>query len=159
MSLYKMSNLEKIYGTPYIDKKAPGYYPIEINRKTNFIVDAALNFLKERLSIDAVIKEFSFATVAMVTYVFMQNSGRIKSLGGFGYLIGLTLISAIIYNLFKASIKSLAPGLICLVVGLVLLSSNMHHQYLKFLSNDMLNSIIGIGAFFIALSLFKSNTN
>ena len=159
MSLYKMSDLEKIYGTPYIDKKAPGYYPIDTKRKSNFILDTALDYLKKRLSVDAVIKEFSFATVALITYVFMQNSGRIKSLGGFGYLIGLTLILAIAYNLFKASLKSLTPGLICLAGGLVLLSSNIHHQYFKFLSNDMINSIIGLGAFFIALSLFKSDND
>ena len=160
MNLYEKTDLEKIYGTPYIDKRALGYYPMAVNKKPVFkspvLIDAALRYLKERLSIDAVIKELSFAMVALVTYIFMQNSGRIKSLHSFGYLIGITLLCAITYNLFKASMKSLAPGLMCLVGGLVFLSSD-YQQYFKFLSNEMINYIIGLGAFFIGLSLFKAN--
>ena len=108
------------------------------------------------MSIDAVIKELSFAIVALVTYVFMQNSGRIASLKGLGSLIGLVLIAALVYNLFKASTKSLTPGVVCLVGGLVLLSSAIHHQYFKFLSTESIEYIIGSGALFIGISLFKS---
>ncbi len=71
----------------------------------------------DRLSIDTVIKELTFAFVALLTYVFMQHSGRITSLKGFGYLIGFVLISAVVYNLYKASFKSLMPGLLCWGLG------------------------------------------
>lgn len=164
MNPYEKTDLEKIYGTAFIDRKQEGFYPLELTKKpafkkSNFILDTAIFYLKERLSIDTVIKELTFATVAIITYVFMQNSGRIASLKGFGYIIGLVLICAMIYNLYKASIKSLAPGLMCLVGGLVLLSSNLHHQYFKFISNDAINYIIGMGALFIALSLFKAEND
>ena len=52
-----------------------------------------------------------------MTYIYMQASGRISTLGLFGQFIELILITAVGYNLFKASLKSLAPGIICLVGG------------------------------------------
>lgn len=164
MMPYEKTDLQRIYGSDYIDQKAPGFYPVEVNKKRSpvksfFILDSALLYLQERLSIDTVIKELSFAFVAIITYIYMQNSGRVAALDGFGNLIALTLIAAMAYNLFKASMKSLAPGVICLVGGLVLVSTNIHHQYFKFLSVDMINYIIGTGAFFIGLSLFKSGND
>ena len=158
------NGLEKIYGTPYLDQKAPGYYPILAKKKkpifkSNFILDSATFYLAQRLSIDTVIKELSFALVALITYLFMQSSGRIKSLGEFGYIIGALLIGALFFNLFKASIKSLTPGLLCLVGGLVLLSDTIHFQCLKFISKEAINYVIGAGAFFVAMSLFKSEND
>lgn len=160
MNPFEKSDLERIYGTAFIDKKAPGYYPIVEKKhsdvKMPFILDKAWFYIQERLSIDAIIKELSFACVALATFIYMQISGRLLGLGGFGYLIGLVLVVALSYNLFKASFKSLAPGLICLVGGLVLLSVKADISYLKFLSVSTVNYIIGIGALFIAFALFKS---
>ncbi|WP_347252563.1 hypothetical protein [Legionella sp.] len=64
-----------------------------------FFMDVALSSFKQRLSIDAIIKELTFAFIALSTYLFMQNSGRIQSLKGFGSLIGIALIAALVYNL------------------------------------------------------------
>lgn len=160
MNPFEKSDLERIYGTPFIDKKAPGYYPMVAKKSSDlkmpFILDKAWFYIQERLSIDAIIKELSFASVAVATFMYMQISGRLLGLGGFGYLIGLMLVVASVYNLFKASFKSLAPGVICLVGGLVLLSVKADVSYLKFLSVTAVNYIIGMGALFIAFALFKS---
>ncbi len=163
MNYSSKTELERLYGTPYIDRKPEGYYPVQnAPTKTSsmqFISDSALFYFKERLSIDAAIKEITFALIALVTYLFMQHSGRINSLKEFGYLIGVILISAMAYNFYKASFKSLAPGLFCLLGGLFLLSSKIHQQFFGFLSNTSIEYIIGTGAFFIALSLFKTENN
>lgn len=165
MDLYKRNELQTIYNSANaLDRNKPDFYLTDrqVNRvysKSNFILDSAIFFVKEHLSIERVIKELTFAFIALATYFFMQYTGRISSLKGFGYLIGLTLISAIVYNLYKASFKSLAPGLFCLVGGLFLLASNTHQQFFKFLSNDSIEYIIGTGALFIALSLFKTSDN
>ncbi|MBX9703485.1 MAG: hypothetical protein K2X39_04970 [Silvanigrellaceae bacterium] len=153
---------QNIYKMPSLEKRE--YHPIDRSGgiekrsflKAELLFDSAVSHLKERLSIDAVIKELSFSIVALVTYVFMQNSGRIDSLKGLGSLIGLVLIAALVYNLFKASTKSLTPGVVCLVGGLVLLSTNIHQEYFKFLSNQSIEYIIGVGALFIGMALFKS---
>lgn len=154
------SDLEQIYKTPYIDRPAPGYYPLIRTKKNklplNYLTDLSLYFFKERLSIDAVIKELTFALVALATYLFMQYSGRITSLKGFGTLIGAMLVFSLFYNLYKASFKSLAPGLMCIGFGLALLTTNLHQQFFNFLSKEMIEYIIGAGAFFVALSLLKT---
>ncbi|STX39280.1 hypothetical protein [Legionella feeleii] len=164
MNASQKSELEQIYGTPFIDKKAPGYYPVLRAFKTpilksNILLDKAAFYIRERMAIESAIKELAFAMVALATYVFMQYLGRIVSLQGFGSLISLALISAIVYNFFKASLKSLTPGLIFLVGGLVLLETNIHHQYFKFISSHAVDYIIGTGALFIALALFKTEKN
>lgn len=162
MDYYNKLELEKRYGTPYITQKAEGYYPLEKskdnkNSKMNFIIDSAVFYFKERLSIDGVIKELTFAFIALTTYVFMQRSGHIKLLDGFGNLIGFLLVTASLYNLYKASFKSLAPGLFCLIGGFVLLETTRLHSLFGFLTKEIIEYIIGIGALFVALSLFKSN--
>ncbi len=154
--------MQTIYNGSFFEGRATSSYPVERKElppvsKSNFIMDSALFYVLERLSIDAVIKELTFASVALLTYLFMQHSGRITSLKGFGYLIGFVLVSAVVYNLYKASFKSLMPGLLCLVGGLFLLASNIHQQFFKFLSNDSIEYIIGMGALFIAFSLFKTS--
>jgi len=165
MDFYKKNELQTIYNsTNAIDKNKADFYSTErqVNRvypKSNFILDSAIFFVKERLSIDNIIKELTFTFIALTTYFFMQYTGRISSLKGFGYFIGLMLISAAVYNLYKASFRSLAPGLFCLIGGLFLLTSNIQQQFFKFLSTDSIEYIIGIGALFIALSLFKTSDN
>ena len=151
-NLYKLPNLDKLteQHTPFVERKNNHF------NQSNFIVDSAIFYLKERLSIDEVIKELTFSAVAAITYIFMQNTGRIAALKGFGNLIGIMLICAMVYNLYKASFKTLAPGVICLVGGLVLLQTNLFHQFFKFISTETVEYIIGTGAFFIALSLFKT---
>lgn len=157
-------DFEKVYGSSYINKKEPGYYPIlakekNTSSKTNFIFDSMFFYIQDRLSIDSIIKELSFSLVALFTYVFMHYSGRMVKLGDFGIIISFVLVAAMAYNFFKASLHSLAPGVICLVGGLVLLSSSIHQSYFKFISVNSIDYMIGAGAFFIALSLFKSERN
>ncbi len=161
MPHYQCTDLAKVYGSDYIDKRMLGYYPLEESRKkvrkSSFFVDSVMLCLHEKLSVDFVIRELSFATVALITYLYMQNSGRLSALGSFGHLIEIMLVVAMGYNLFKASLKSLTPGLICLVGGLVCLSGGIHQHYFKFLTHDNIDYIIGMGALFIGLSLMRSD--
>ncbi|KTD32210.1 hypothetical protein Lnau_3121 [Legionella nautarum] len=154
------TDLEQIYKTPYIDRPAPGYYPLVRAKKNKlslpYITDLSIYFFKERLSIDTVIKELTFALVALATYLFMQYTGRLTSLKGFGTFIGAMLVFSLFYNLYKAAFKSLAPGLICICFGLSLLTTKLHQQFFIFLSKETIEYIIGGGAFFVALSLLKS---
>ena len=143
-------------------KKMEGYYPLLEAKpkkgifKTPGIFESAKAYLLEKISIDSVIRELTCASVALGIYLFMQSPGRLKALLGFVAFIGLTLIFATVYNLFKASFKSLTPGLICLVGGLVLLNTKMHLPYYKWVTTEYLNYIVGLGAFFMALSLLQS---
>ncbi|STX88345.1 hypothetical protein [Legionella feeleii] len=162
MNTNEKSEFERIYGTSLMPHQSAGYYPIvsssdRVNFKAPTLLDKAFFHIKEKMAIDYAIKEISFAFVALITYVFMQNTGRIASLKGFGSLIGIVLLCALAYNLFKASLKSLAPGVACLVAGLVLLATNLHQQFFTFLTKDSIEYIIGTGAFFIATSLFGSD--
>ncbi|KTC94912.1 hypothetical protein [Legionella feeleii] len=162
MNTNEKSEFERIYGTSLMTNPAANYYPAEYSsEKTHYkaptLLDKAFFHVKEKMAIDYAIKEISFAVVALITYVFMQNTGRIASLKGFGSLIGIVLLCALAYNLFKASLKSLAPGVVCLVGGLVLLATNIHQQFFTFLTKESIEYIIGAGAFFIAMALFESN--
>ena len=161
MQPYQSTDLAKLYGTHHIDKRMPGYESLDEGRKkprkSNFFVDRMILCLHEKLCVDFVIKELTFAGVALITYLYMQHSGRMASMGSFGHLIEFMLIAAVGFNLFKASIKSLAPGLFCLVGGLVCLSGGIHQHYFKFLTTDNINYIVGFGACLIALSLMRSD--
>lgn len=159
MNTNEKSEFERIYGTSLISHHGTGSYPVEASPfetkyKAPSLLDKAFFHVKEKMAIDYAIKEISFAVVALITYVFMQNTGRIASLKGFGSLIGIVLLCALAYNLFKASFKSLAPGVVCLVGGLVLLATNLHQHFFTFLTKESIEYIIGTGAFFIAMALF-----
>ena len=161
MKPYQRVDLAKMYGSEYIDKRSDGYSYLDANHKKSgnysVLVNRVMGALHDKLSIDFIIKELSFATFALMTYIYMQTSGRIGSLGLFGQFIELMLIAATGYNLFKASLKSLAPGIICLVGGFVLLSTGIHQHYFKFLTTNHINYIMGMGSIFIALSLMTSD--
>lgn len=164
MNRQEKSKVEQLYGLPSLDAISKDYnaHFSKKNKpflKSNFIVDSFIFYMRERLSIDSIIKELAFVLVAIATYLFMQKTGRFDTLQGFGSLIGITLLVAMVYNLFKASMKSLAPGVLCLVGGLVLLSPALHVHYFKFISKETIDYIIGTGAFFIGLSLFKSESD
>ena len=161
MKPYQRTDLAKMYGSEYIDKRMDGYSHLDGNqnksRKSSLLVSRVMGYLHDKLSIDFIIKELSFATFALMTYIYMQTSGRIGTLGLFGQFIELILITAMGYNLFKASLKSLAPGIICLVGGFILFSTGIHQHYFKFITTDHINYIIGTGSVFIALSLMTSD--
>ncbi|WP_019218371.1 hypothetical protein [Legionella tunisiensis] len=163
MNSSEHSEFERIYGTSLIPRQGTGSYPVEsspfgTNYKAPSLLDKAFFHVKEKLAIDSVVKELSFAFVALATYVFMQNTGRIVSLKGFGSLIGIVLLCALAYNLFKASFKSLAPGVVCLVGGLVLLATNLHQQFFTFLTKDSIEYIIGAGAFLLRWRCLNQTT-
>lgn len=160
------TDLVRIYGSQYIDKKMPGHYPISdtqikssIEKKPSFFVESIKFYLLDKICIDHVIRELTYASIAFGTFLFMQISGRLTSLSGFGIFIGFFLLFATTYNLFKASFKSLTPGILCLFAGLVLLTSNQDLAYFKWLTHEHLNYLVGMGAFFIAISLLKSENN
>lgn len=161
MQDYQYTELAKVYGNDYVANLVRGDTQLKTSRgktlKSSLLVDRAIACLLEKLSIDFVIKELSFATVALVTYLYMQNSGRLSSLSSFGYLIEIMLLVAMGYNLFKASLRSLAPGFICLVGGLVCFPGGIHQHYFKFLTLNNIDYIIGMGAFLIGLSLMRSD--
>jgi hypothetical protein len=160
---YQRTDLAKMYGSEYIDKRMNGYSRVGDNqkksRKFSFLAGQVTDCLRNKLSIDFIIKELSFGTFALMTYLYMKTSGRIDTLGLFGQFIELILITVIGYNLFKASLKSLTPGIICLLGGFVLFYTGIHQHCFKFLTTDHIDYIIGMGSIFIALSLMTSNHN
>lgn len=160
------NDLVRIYGSQYIDKKMPGHYPISdspqkssTEKKPSFFIESIKYYFLDKICIDRVIRELTYSTIAFSTFLFMQISGRLTSLSAFGIFIGFFLILATVYNLFKASFKSLTPGLLCLFAGLVLLTSNQELSHFKWLTHEHLNYLVGIGAFFIAVSLLNSENN
>lgn len=154
--------LQKIYGSEYIDKVMPGHYPETTTKKRPafklpFTLDVALFYLKERLILDQVIREMTFATLGMALFLWMKLSGRMDAMAGLGLILSGIILFSVFYNLFKASFYCLTPGVLCLVSGYVMLKTGWHLPYLKFVTLHHLNGLIAIGAFFSALSLFRSN--
>ena len=164
MSLYDSRALAKLYGTQHILEPMEGYPPL-MNSKSGkkqasssrVILDKATYYLFEKLSIDFVVKELLFFLVAVSTYLYMHYSGRLTPSGLFGHFIDFFLALAMGLNLFRASLKSLTPGIICLVACLVLLSGNVHKHYFSFLPTDYINYILGFGAMLISISLMASD--
>lgn len=164
MSPYDSRTLAKIYGTQHILEPMDGYPPL-INSKSSkkrtssssVILDKATYYLFEKLSIDFVVKELLFFLVAFSTYLYMHYSGRITPIGLFGHFVDFFLALAMGLNLFRASLKSLTPGIICLVCCLIFLSENVHKHYFSFLPTDYINYILGFGAMLIAISLMASD--
>ncbi len=153
--------LKELYGVDYINKPMIGYEKTyqHKKKKSEILFNEAWQHIVEKFSIDAVVKEITFAFVAFAVLLYMQHTGKTKSLEDFGVIIQAILAFAGFFNLFKASIKSLFPGLLCMSFGFFLTMHSIQLKLFNFITPDITNIIIGIGAFYIAISLLKSSSN
>ena len=152
--------LEELYGTKYITEVSPGYKPYsKAPKKRNPLFDKAIFSLVEKLSIESVVKELVFALIAMATYVFIYHKGMVNDDSFLGYITSIALTIAIVFNLFKAAINSLTPGILCMGLGVALSFRKIPIKNFEFITSDIINLMIGLGAFYIAISLFKSSNN
>lgn len=155
------SELQNLYGVSHIDTPMRGYEKTHNKpaKKSPLIFHHAWQHIIDKLSIDFVVKEITFAFIAFTTLVYMQYIGKTQALDDLGIIVQSILAFAGFYNLFKASIKSLFPGIFCMAFGLFLTKQTMFFKIFHFITPYYQNIIIGIGAFFIAISLIKSSSN
>lgn len=151
--LKTMGEIENLYGTKLFDET---YTPANKPKSGRKLYDKAVTGILEKLSIDSVVREVSFAVIAMITYAYIFNKGILANDSLIGYFSGVFLVIAIVYNLFKASIHSLAPGLFLLAFSAAMTYRNTPLKNLEFLTPEVLNYMIGIGAFYVAISLLKT---